>query len=144
MSEEDIDIVYENGDKVIVDLEKVKFLSENLFPVRCVAGDRLKDLENDTKLKLTGGTTFLTDEAGLYTLISKLHPEVHVFGFGLKKLIEKRYQGVKEAIDNVPEPTQDERYYASGIFKVDFIADPSKSIIYVEFLDYAGMDTINI
>jgi len=139
----DPEIVYEDGVKKIIDLEKVKFLSENVFPVRGIH-DPKDFLKNDRDLQLRGHTTFITDEASLYEIISTLQPEIHVYGFSLSKLIERRYNGVKEALETSPEPTQDERYYASGLFKIDLVADPRKPIIDIYFIDFAGMDAIDI
>jgi len=137
--DETTEAYYENGDRKCLSGSKVEFLADNIFPVRFYSVNNFDDLAKQS----TDHITFLTDETGLYTLIKKIHPEIHSYGFSLKNLVNRRYENLKRTLQENPEnPLEDERYYATAIFKVDLIREPL--VMYVEFLGFAGSDTVDI
>jgi len=131
-------------DEIDIDKEKVKFLANNLFPQNWKGYKEIQEMIK--KLETVSNhysEDFITDEAGLYTLLSAdLDLEIHIFDFDLIHLIERRFSGVKEALETLPEPQQDERYYSDNLFKVNLIKDKELTILFVYELCYTGFETL--
>jgi len=110
-------------EKMIEIKEKAKFLAETLYYQNWKSANDVKKMMEQIKT-MDRYEDFLTDEAGLFTVIAYSEGfEIHDT-FGLWKLLEERYNALiadfREKLENPysDDIDEDERWFATGIFKV--------------------------
>jgi len=132
--------VEERDNDFIIDVQKAKYLAENVFPQNFKSMTDIINLLEKQEIH----EDFITDEAGLYTLIANAQDfEIHAY-FDLVGLIERRYEGVKEAVEDVLEPQKDERYYTTGLYEVDIINENGTKAIFLNYLCSSPSWTLTI
>jgi len=133
------------SEKMIEIKEKAKFLAETLYSQNWKSADDIKKMMEQIK---TGNLyeDFLTDEAGLFTLITYSEGFVIHETFGLWKLLNERYTRLmNDMLFKITNPwsddvDEDERWFASWIFKVTIYNNQEKKEkeIWIDYLCKSG------
>jgi len=113
-------------EKKELDLYKVRFLAENVSSQNWKSAEDILQLLNDLEAKKGWEGGFLTDEKGLYTLLStvKQYDIYSLDEFDVKRFIERRYE-------TLPDAEFDVKYQPTMLFEVQLTKDLDFFIIFV-------------
>jgi len=124
-------------------IEKAKFLAETLYEQNWKSADDIKKMMEQNATKLY--EDFLTGERGLSTLLTYSEGFVIHASFPLWKLLNERYENLmSDMLFNITNPwsddvDEDERWFASGVFKITIYKDQESKEMWIDHLCDSGV-----
>jgi len=127
--------------------EKARFLSETLYSQNWKSAEDVKKLMEQIKT-MDWYENFLTDEAGLFTVIAYSEGYKIITSYHIWKLIEERYNAlIADFREKREDPfsddiDEDERWCATGIFRIDIGKDQESKEIWIYHIGKSGGGTL--